>query len=237
MALIKAENIVKDYRVGEVLIRAIDGVSFEIEEASFVSFVGPSGSGKTTLLNLIGCLDSPTEGNLFVAGEDVKELDRRQGALFRGKNIGFIFQDFNLIPVLTVYENIEYPLIMVQNVPAREREERVMKLLDAVGMLEQENKYPDQISGGQKQRVAVARALVTNPKLVLADEPTANLDHKTAYMVIELMKKMRDEFNTTFIFSTHDQKIVGEAEIIYTLEDGQIMDMRKKGGNENGKSL
>jgi len=237
MALIKAENIVKDYRVGEVLIRAIDGVSFEIEEASFVSFVGPSGSGKTTLLNLIGCLDSPTEGNLFVAGEDIKELDRRQGALFRGKNIGFIFQDFNLIPVLTVYENIEYPLIMVQNVPAREREERVMKLLDAVGMLEQENKYPDQISGGQKQRVAVARALVTNPKLVLADEPTANLDHKTAYMVIELMKKMRDEFNTTFIFSTHDQKIVGEAEIIYTLEDGQIMDMRKKGGNENGKSL
>jgi len=231
MALIKAENIVKDYRVGEVLIRAIDGVSFEIEEASFVSFVGPSGSGKTTLLNLIGCLDSPTEGNLSVVGEDVKELDRREGALFRGKNIGFIFQDFNLIPVLTVYENIEYPLIMVQNVPAREREERVMKLLDAVGMLEQENKYPDQISGGQKQRVAVARALVTNPKLVLADEPTANLDHKTAYMVIELMKKMRDEFNTTFIFSTHDQKIVGEAEIIYTLEDGRIVDRKEKGGN------
>jgi putative ABC transport system ATP-binding protein len=237
MALIKAENIVKDYRVGEVLIRAIDGVSFEIEEASFVSFVGPSGSGKTTLLNLIGCLDSPTEGNLFVAGEDVKKLNRRERALFRGKNIGFIFQDFNLIPVLTVYENIEYPLIMVQDVPARERKERVMKLLNAVGMLEQENKYPDQISGGEKQRVAIARALVTNPKLVLADEPTANLDHKTAYMVIELMKKMRDEFNTTFIFSTHDQKIVGEAEIIYTLEDGQIMNVRKKGGNENGKSL
>ena len=237
MALIKAENIVKDYRVGEVLIRAIDRVSFEIEEASFVSFVGPSGSGKTTLLNLIGCLDSPTEGNLFVAGEDVKKLNRRERALFRGKNIGFIFQDFNLIPVLTVYENIEYPLIMVQNVPARERKERLMKLLNAVGMLEQENKYPDQISGGEKQRVAIARALVTNPKLVLADEPTANLDHKTAYMVIELMKKMRDEFNTTFIFSTHDQKIVGEAEIIYTLEDGQIMNVRKKGGNENGKSL
>jgi putative ABC transport system ATP-binding protein len=237
MALIKAENIVKDYRVGEVLIRAIDRVSFEIEEASFVSFVGPSGSGKTTLLNLIGCLDSPTEGNLFVAGEDVKKLNRRERALFRGKNIGFIFQDFNLIPVLTVYENIEYPLIMVQDVPARERKERVMKLLNAVGMLEQENKYPDQISGGEKQRVAIARALVTNPKLVLADEPTANLDHKTAYMVIELMKKMPDEFNTTFIFSTHDQKIVGEAEIIYTLEDGQIVDRKEKGGNENGKSL
>jgi len=237
MALIKAENVVKDYKVGEVLVRAINGVSFEIEEASFVSFVGPSGSGKTTLLNLIGCLDSPTEGNLFVDGENVNGLDRRQGALFRGKNIGFIFQDFNLIPVLTVYENIEYPLIMVQNVPTREREERIMKLLDAVGMLEQKNKYPDQISGGQKQRVAVARALVTNPKLVLADEPTANLDHKTAYMVIELMKKMRDEFNTTFIFSTHDQKIVGEAEIIYTLEDGEIVEIKSKGGNGNGKSL
>ncbi|RLB02157.1 MAG: ABC transporter ATP-binding protein [Deltaproteobacteria bacterium] len=233
MALIKAKNLVKDYRVGEVLIRAINGVSFEIEEASFVSFVGPSGSGKTTLLNLIGCLDSPTEGNLFVAGEDVKKLDRRQGALFRSKNIGFIFQDFNLIPVLTVYENIEYPLIMVLNIPAKERKERIMKLLDAVGMLGQENKYPDQLSGGQKQRVAIARALVTNPKLVLADEPTANLDHKTAYTVIELMKKMQDEFKTTFIFSTHDQKIVGEAEIIYTLEDGQIVDMKEGKGRGN----
>ena len=126
--------------------------------------------------------------------------------------------------MLTVYENIEYPLIMVQNIPAKERQKRLISLLNAVGMIEQKDKYPDQISGGQKQRVAVARALVTNPKLVLADEPTANLDHTTAYMVINLMKKMRDEFNTTFIFSTHDQKIVGEAEIIYTLEDGELKD-------------
>ena len=153
-----------------------------------------------------------------------------RAAAFRGANIGFIFQDFNLIPVLTVYENIEYPLIMVQNVPPAERKERVMKVLDAVGMLEQEKKYPDQISGGQKQRVAVARALVTNPKLVLADEPTANLDHKTAYMVIGLMKNMRDKYKTTFVFSTHDQKIVGEAEILYTLEDGQITGQQTKGG-------
>ncbi len=237
MALVKAEKIVKVYKIGEVLINSINGVSFEIEEASFVSFVGPSGSGKTTLLNLIGCLDSPTEGNLFVAGEDVNELDRRQRALFRGKNIGFIFQDFNLIPVLTVYENVEYPLIMVKNVSTKEREERTMKLLDAVGMLEQKDKYPDQISGGQKQRVAVARALVTNPKLVLADEPTANLDHKTAYTVIELMKRMKAEFNTTFIFSTHDPKIVEAAEVIYTLEDGEIVDRHVKGVNSNGKSL
>lgn len=237
MGLVVAEQIQKDYIVGEVTVRAVNRVSFEIEPASLVSFVGPSGSGKTTLLNLIGCLDKPTEGTLIVAGADVASLDRRQGAAFRGHNIGFIFQDFNLLPVLTVYENIEYPLLMVQNVPEKERKERVMKLLAAVGMIDQQNKYPDQISGGQKQRVAVARALVTNPKLVLADEPTANLDHKTAYMVIELMKKMQDEFKTTFIFSTHDQKIVGEAEIIYTLEDGDIVDMRKKGGNGNGKSL
>lgn len=234
MELIKAENIGKDYTAGEVTIRALDGVSFVIEPASFVSFIGPSGSGKTTLLNLIGCLDKPTEGKLTVVDTDIIGLDRRQSASFRGEHIGFIFQDFNLIPVLTVYENIEYPLLMVQNVPIKERQKRVSAVIEAVGMTDQKDKYPDQISGGQKQRVAVARALVTNPKLVLADEPTANLDHKTAYMVISLMKKMRDEFNTTFIFSTHDQKIVGEAEIIYTLEDGSIAGKEVKGGNNRG---
>ncbi len=234
MNLIVAENISKDYQVGEVNVRALKGVSFEIEPASFVSFVGPSGSGKTTLLNLMGCLDKPTGGNLGVAGTNVLNLDRKESASFRGANIGFIFQDFNLIPVLTVFENIEYPLLMVQKTPGGERKKRVLGLLEAVGMIEQRDKYPDQISGGQKQRVAVARALVTNPKLVLADEPTANLDHKTAYMVIELMKKMRDEFKTTFIFSTHDQKIVGEAEIIYTLEDGELVGKKVKGGKGNG---
>jgi len=234
MGLIQAENIRKDYRMGDVTVAALKGLTFDIEPASFVSFVGPSGSGKTTLLNLIGCLDRQTEGKLTVAGTDVAALDRKQSAAFRGNNIGFIFQDFNLIPVLTVYENIEYPLLMVQNTLAEERKKRVAALLDAVGMSEQKDKYPDQISGGQKQRVAVARALVTNPKLVLADEPTANLDHTTAYMVINLMKKMRDEFKTTFIFSTHDQKIVGEAEIIYSLEDGELKDRQVKGGNNNG---
>src|SRR3989338_4765867 len=222
MSLISAENIQKDYQTGDICVKALKNINFEIEPSSFVSFVGPSGSGKTTLLNLIGCLDKPTSGKLNIAGTDVISLNRKQSALFRGKTIGFIFQDFNLIPVLTVYENIEYPLLMVQNIPAGERKKRVTALLDAVGMSEQRDKYPDQISGGQKQRVAVARALVTNPKLVLADEPTANLDHKTAYMVIALMKKMRDELRTTFIFSTHDQKIVGEAEILYSLEDGEL---------------
>src|SRR3989337_1821003 len=237
MSLIVATNITKDYQTGDVTVRALKGLSFEIEPASFVSFVGPSGSGKTTLLNLIGCLDKPTDGKLMVAATEVLHLDRKQSASFRGNNIGFIFQDFNLIPVLTVYENIEYPLLMVQNMPTAERNQRVNALLTAVGMTDQKDKFPDQISGGQKQRVAVARALVTNPKLVLADEPTANLDHKTAYMVIELMRKMRDEFGTTFIFSTHDQKIVGEAEIIFTIEDGEPKVNKHKGGGGNGESL
>jgi len=234
MPLIAAENLRKDYQAGEVTVKALKEISFEIEPSSFVSFVGPSGSGKTTLLNLIGCLDKPTGGKLVVADTDVSKLNHKQSASFRGENIGFIFQNFNLLPVLTVYENIEYPLIMVQDTAAGEREKRVMSLIEAVGMIEQKDKYPDQISGGQKQRVAVARALVTNPKLVLADEPTANLDHKTAYMVIGLMKKMRDEFKTTFIFSTHDQKIVGEAEIIFTLEDGELKGRQIKGGRGSG---
>jgi len=234
MSLVIAEEIGKNYQVGEVVIPALRGVSFEIDPSSFVSFIGPSGSGKTTLLNLIGCLDTPTTGRLTVAGADVGKLDRRQGAIFRGANIGFIFQDFNLLPVLTVYENIEYPLLMVQKVASGDRRKRVSALLEAVGMADQKDKYPDQISGGQKQRVAVARALVTNPKLVLADEPTANLDHQTAYMVLDLMKKMRNEFKTTFIFSTHDQKIVGEAEIIYMLEDGELKGKEIKGGKNNG---
>ena len=234
MGLIVAEKLSKDYQVGELTVQALRGVSFAIEPASFVSFVGPSGSGKTTLLNLIGCLDKPTEGNLQVAGTDVVHLDRNQSATFRGNYLGFIFQDFNLIPVLTVFENIEYPLLMVQKVSPGERKKRVLALLEAVGMIEQKDKYPDQISGGQKQRVAVARALVTNPKLVLADEPTANLDHATAFTVIDLMKKMKDEMKTTFVFSTHDQKIVGEAEVIYSLEDGELVGKKVQGGKNNG---
>ena len=234
MVLIRAQQVCKEYQVGEVSVQALKDIHFEIEPASFVSFVGPSGSGKTTLLNLIGCLDRPTSGTLTVADTDVSSLDRASGAAFRGRTIGFIFQDFNLLPVLTVYENIEYPLLMVQKIPPGERSRRVTELLSAVGMADQKEKMPDQISGGQKQRVAIARALVTQPKLVLADEPTANLDHDTAYRVLNLMKRMRDEFKTTFIFSTHDQKIVGEAEILFTLEDGEIKGIQNKGGNGHG---
>lgn len=223
MSLVIARGLTKTYRAGDVEVPAIKGADFRLEPASFVAFVGPSGSGKSTLLNLIGCLDHPTAGKLSVLGTDIATLDRRAAADFRGRNIGFIFQDFNLVPVLTAYENIEYPLIMVQRWPAEKRREQVMRLLKAVGMESQADKRPDQMSGGQKQRVAVARALVSNAKMVLADEPTANLDHDTAHKIIELMKKMRDEFGTTFIFSTHDPKIMAEAETTYTLEDGRVL--------------
>jgi putative ABC transport system ATP-binding protein len=223
MSLVVAQGLTKTYRAGDVEVPAIKGADLVIEPASFVAFVGPSGSGKSTLLNMIGCLDHPTSGRLRVLDTDIATLDRRAAADFRGRNIGFIFQDFNLVPVLTAYENIEYPLIMVQKWPAQKRREQVTRLLRAVGMESQADKRPDQMSGGQKQRVAVARALVSNAKMVLADEPTANLDHDTAYRIIELMKKMRDEFGTTFIFSTHDPKIMAEAEVTFTLEDGRVL--------------
>jgi putative ABC transport system ATP-binding protein len=222
MALIKARQLKKTYRTGDIDVNAIQGIDFSISPGSFVSFIGPSGSGKSTLLNMIGCLDPPTSGKLIVADKDIGKMNRKQSAYFRGNTIGFIFQDFNLIPVLTVAENVEYPLQMVQNWPKQKRKQRVMELLQAVGMGDQLDKLPSQISGGQKQRVAVARALVTNAPLVLADEPTANLDRKTAHKIITLMKKMSNEFGTTFVFSTHDPRVVENAETIFTLEDGKL---------------
>ncbi len=223
MALVQIENVSKIYQTGEVQVKALQDVTLSIDEASFVSFVGPSGSGKTTTLNLIGCLDKPTQGKIFVDGAQVNGFDRRQSAAFRGDTLGFIFQAFNLFPVLTTYENVEYPLVMIKNESVSKRKEKVLKVLESVGMLDQKDKFPDQLSGGQKQRVAVARALVTQPKLVLADEPTANLDKKSAVNVIRLMRNMRDKFNTTFIFSTHDPGIMEEAEVIHTLEDGRLV--------------
>jgi len=209
MSLVHAENLFKDYQAGDLTVPAIRGVDFSISSGSFVCFVGPSGSGKTTLLNMIGCLDRPSRGELSVLGTRVSDLDRQKAAAFRGEN-------------LTAYENIEFPLIMVQHWSAQQRRDRVKSLLAAAGIEEQADKRPDQLSGGQKQRVAVARALVTNPKLVLADEPTANLDHDTAYRIINLMRSLRDEFGTSFVFSTHDPKIMGEAEVTFELEDGLL---------------
>jgi len=233
MSVVVARQLEKTYVSGDITVNAIQGVDFTIEPASFVSFIGPSGSGKSTLLNMIGCLDPPSRGTLEVAGQEIANLSRREAALFRGENIGFVFQDFNLIPVLSVFENVEYPLLMVQNWTKEKRRKRVLDLLDAVGMADQADKRPSQISGGQKQRVAVARALVTNAKLVLADEPTANLDRETANRIIDLMKQMRDEFQTTFVFSTHDPKIVRNVEITFALEDGKFPSNSNNQGGGN----
>jgi len=222
MGVVEAKGLVKTYGEGDARVEAIRGVDFAIQEAEFAAFAGPSGSGKTTLLNLVGCLDRPTGGKLFVAGEDVSRLSWRQRARFRGENIGFVFQNFNLIAVLTAFENVEYPLCMVKSVPPERRRQKVLELLEAVGMMEHKDRRPDQLSGGQKQRVAIARALVTEPKLVLADEPTANLDKETSRTIISLMKRLREHTGTAFVFSTHDARLLGEVDKIFTLEDGKL---------------
>lgn len=225
--MIEAKNLRKTYKVGELDLTVISDFSLTINKGEFISLIGPSGSGKSTVLNMLGCLDTPSSGTLTINNQDISTLDKTRLANFRGDHIGFIFQSFNLIPVLTVYENIEYPLIMIQNLPEEERKKRVLKLLEEVGMLEQKDKTPDKISGGQMQRVAIARALVTNPKIVFADEPTANLDSVTAHMIIELMKKIQKEHNTTFVFATHDEKIVSNVDRLITLVDGNITDDKR----------
>ena len=233
MSLVTLENVMKTYKMGDVSVQALGGINLTLEAEKFVSFIGPSGSGKTTLLNLLGCLDKPTMGKITIAGTDTGRMDRGSAAKFRGDHIGFIFQNFNLLPVLTVYENVEYPLVMVQKIAKDKRKQRVLRLLEDVGMADQKDKFPNQLSGGQKQRVAVARAMVTEPKIVLADEPTANLDHASAYKVIELMHEIKNKFGTTFIFATHDPRVVGEAEFVYTIEDGLIVAGEK--GKETSK--
>ena len=225
--MLQAQHLKKIYHTGEVVQEVIKDFSLEIHEGEFISLVGPSGSGKSTVLNMLGCLDTPTQGTITINNTATTTMNRTQRAYFRGENIGFIFQSFNLIPVLSVYENVEYPLIMVQNLEEKERQKRVLTLLEEVGMLEHKDKTPDKISGGQMQRVAIARALVTNPKIVFADEPTANLDSKTAYMIIELMKKIQKEHHTTFVFATHDEKIVANVDRLITIVDGEIVEEKR----------
>ena len=224
MNIVTFKNVSKTYQIGEVEVAALDRVSLVIPKGAFTALVGPSGSGKTTALNMIGCLDRPSQGEVTVAGQTIDLMSRRESAVFRGENLGFVFQDFNLLPVLTVHENVEYPLLMIRDTPKEKRREAVERVLAAVGMADQSRKYPAQLSGGQKQRVAIARALVGNPALVLADEPTANLDGVTAHKVMELMKRMRDDFGTTFVFSTHDPRIMDQAELTFHLEDGRLID-------------
>jgi len=219
--MILLKEVTKEYRLGKIIVNALRGINLDIGEGEFVSICGPSGSGKSTLLNLIGCLDSPTSGTIHIMNTNIVSLQDMESSRLRNKMIGFIFQMFNLIPVLSSYENVEYPLIL-QGLTKKERREKVLKMIEDVGLSDFITHRPDELSGGQRQRVAIARALVTNPKLVLADEPTANLDAKTGIEILELMKKMNEKDKTTFIFSTHDPKVMNYAKKIYVLSDGSI---------------
>jgi putative ABC transport system ATP-binding protein len=222
MAIIELENTVKIYNIGEVETRALDGVDLSIEDGEFTTLVGPSGSGKTTMLQLMGCLDKPTSGVVKIDGRDVSNLNANQRADLRRESIGFIFQFFALVPVLTAYENVELPLLL-NNVKAQEREERVKFLLESVGMTARAEHRPDQLSGGEQQRVAIARALAPNPLLVLADEPTANLDTANGSQAMDIMQRLNEETRTAFIFATHDPRVVSYARRVVQLRDGQIV--------------
>jgi putative ABC transport system ATP-binding protein len=230
MEVAKLTDVTRVYKIGEVETRALKGVSLSIEDGEFTSLVGPSGSGKTTLLQLIGCLDQPTTGKVVIAGRETTNLNRNRRADLRKETIGFVFQFFALIPTLSAYENVEMPLLL-NGRSAAQRKERVTELLAAVGMTDRAGNRPDQLSGGQQQRVAVARALATNPKLILADEPTANLDTENGEQVMEIMKKLNRETGTTFVFATHDPRVIKYATRVVTLQDGLITKDEKCNGS------
>ena len=222
MAVVQLEEISKVYKIGEVQTRALDGVNLDIEEGEFTALVGPSGSGKTTMLQSMGCLDQPSSGVVTIRGQDVTRLSSNKRADLRREAIGFIFQFFALVPVLDAYENVELPLLL-SGVPAKERRQRVMDLLEAVSLRERIHHRPDQMSGGEQQRVAIARALVTRPSLVLADEPTANLDTAMGEQAMAIMRRLNESTGTAFIFATHDPRVVAFARRVVNLRDGRIV--------------
>ncbi|MBN2535698.1 MAG: ABC transporter ATP-binding protein [Spirochaetales bacterium] len=229
MGIVNLHNVGKIYPLGKHNVEALKGISLRIEKGDFISIAGPSGSGKTTILNMIGCIDTPTEGTVEIAGRVTSGLSDRQITSLRHSAIGFIFQTFNLIPVLNVYENVEFPLLLGKNEMSKKgRKEWVCYIVESVGLTDWITHRPYELSGGQRQRVAIARALATKPKIVLADEPTANLDSKTGETIIGLMKTINREQQTTFIFSTHDPAIVGIADHIIYLHDGRIKSEERK---------
>jgi putative ABC transport system ATP-binding protein len=230
MALISVESVSKDYQLGKTQIHAIKNISFSVEKGDFLSVVGPSGCGKTTLLNLIGCIDKPTAGRIHFDGEDVANFTDNREADTRLKKIGFIFQSFNLIPVLNIYENIEFPLIL-NKTKRKQRKKRVDELIEIVGLSQFVKHKPEELSGGQRQRVAIARALVNQPVLVIADEPTANLDSETGGMILDVMKTLNKKQRVTFLFSTHNPEVMEYAKKIVILKDGKITDIKNR---ENG---
>ena len=223
MNIIEIKEVSKTYDIKTIPVHALNGINLSFSEGEFASIVGPSGSGKTTLLNILGGLDDPTEGNVFIDGVNITGLSGRKKTEFRMNNIGFVFQSYNLIPVFTVKENIEF-IMQLQGVLHDKREKRITELIDAVGLNDKRDSRPNKLSGGQQQRVAVARALASKPKFILADEPTANLDSKSAENLLDIMGKLNKEENITFIFSTHDIRVMNKARRIITIEDGKVID-------------
>jgi putative ABC transport system ATP-binding protein len=222
MNIIEIRNLKKDYPLGKTTVHAVRGIDLDIAKGDFMSIIGPSGSGKTTLLNVIGCIDTATEGSVKVGGLEITSLDDRQVTDIRLNRIGFIFQTFNLIPVLSALENVEFPLLLMKNQSRAEVRQRAERLLDEVGLAEHRHHRPSELSGGQRQRVAIARALVTDPDIVLADEPTANLDSVTGASILDAMREMNQKQQTTFIFSTHDANVLKYAKDIVKIKDGLI---------------
>ena len=222
MSVVRIEHVYKDYQLGEQTVQALHDITWSIDAGVFLAISGPSGSGKTTLLNLIGCIDKPTRGRIFINEQDVSEKTPNELADIRARSIGFIFQTFNLLPVLSAAENVEYPLLRRPDISAQERKNRVAYFLDIVGLGKFANHRPNQLSGGQRQRVAIARALAIKPSIILADEPTANLDKATGRDILRLMKQINRHLKTTFIFSTHDQKVIDHADRLVQVEDGYI---------------
>lgn len=222
MNVIEVQGVRKDYPLGKTTVHALRGVDLTVEEGALISIIGPSGSGKTTLLNIVGCIDTPTTGSVKVHEEEITTLDDRKITDLRLHKIGFIFQTFNLIPVLNVRENVEFPLLLMKHFPKAEINARVEQLVQAVGLMEYIEHKPAELSGGQRQRVAIARALVTKPDIVLADEPTANLDSATSESILQLMRDLNEKERTTFIFSTHDPDVLKYAKKIVKIKDGLI---------------
>jgi putative ABC transport system ATP-binding protein len=225
--VVSFDKVGKVYDDEGLRVTALDDVSFDIPRKRFAMIVGPSGSGKTTLLNLVGCIDTPTSGRLRVCGQDVGAMSDQALTDFRSRNIAFVFQNFNLLPVLTAYENVEYPLLLL-GAPAGERRDKTMALLDSVGLADKRGHRPNQLSGGQKQRVAIARALVKGPAVVLADEPTANLDSHTGAEIIALMRAVQEKHAASFVFSTHDPQLMSHADDTFVIRDGRLADRRSK---------
>jgi putative ABC transport system ATP-binding protein len=229
MSLLELKGVKKIYQQGKIEVPALRGIDLTVEHGEFTTIFGPSGSGKTTLLNMIGCLDTPTEGEIRLNDKKVSDLSRKALAMTRRFNIGFVFQSYNLIPVLTAYENVEFAIRLTDHTSESQMKEKVLKMLAEVGLKGLESRRPNELSGGEKQRVAIARALVKEPKLILADEPTANLDSETAADVVDIMRKMNKELGNTFIFSTHDPMVMKYAKRFINLKDGMISADERRG--------